>query len=66
MPIYLIVGFSPVLGDCWYIEAETPTAAIEIVQREMHDSDPDFDLHPVDQWEVLEVPRPFRLPLFKD
>ena len=65
MPIYLVTGYSPVPGDCCYVEAESPDAAIEIVQSALQDGEEASEIDAGD-WEVLEANRPFFLIIHKD
>jgi len=66
MPIYCVTGYSRVLGDCCYVEAESRTAALEIVIRELRDELDEIDPPSSGDWEVIECNKPFFLILHRD
>jgi len=61
--IYCVVINSK-LGDCWYIEAENQHAArLQALAYVMEDQ---IDADESATWEIQEMPRPFRLSVFRD
>jgi hypothetical protein len=65
MPIYVVTGYSPVPGDCCYVEAESRDAAIAIVETALQDGEEASEID-VSDWEVLEYNRPFFLIIHRD
>jgi hypothetical protein len=58
MAIYCVV-FNRVIGDCWYIEAESRYVAATHVLKALTLAMVDHD--EPDTWEILECDRPFSL-----
>lgn len=63
MPIYCVIGYSPVPGDCCYVEAPTGAEAAIIVADALHDEEIEIAIA---EWETLECPAPFFLLLHRD